>query len=315
MEEDWRTMPRTRWETALEELSRDNRSGAQEIAHRALHLLIDTVGDSGPAGAITYRNWLVRISRQLMGTQPSMGILFRLVNDMLWATEGATGAAEMRQGALDYLQGYQERQAMALVALAEAASAHLSSYRRVMTYSRSSTVVRALSQLGREKLLVYCGEGRPMYEGQTLASELGWAGIQVVMGVDMALFGWLRDVQALLIGADSLGLTGMVNKIGTAALMRAAAEAEVPRIVLATTAKFMPNDFIAGQNLRAGDPEEIMPVPSSNVDVRNVYFDVTPIDLLTTVVTEKGPLHGEHLLQELAAIQTYPGLRQVPSNL
>ena len=100
-------MPRTRWETGLEELRRDNRSGAQELAAQAAHLLIDTIGDSEPAGAISYRQWLVRISRQLIGAQPSMGILFRLVNDMLWAADGTTASTEMRQAALDYLQQYQ----------------------------------------------------------------------------------------------------------------------------------------------------------------------------------------------------------------
>ncbi len=304
---------RTQWESSLDDLSRDTRSGAQEIATRAVHLLIDTIGDSDPAGAISYRQWLLRISRQLIAVQPSMGILFRLVNDMLWAADGATGAVEMRQAALDYLQQFQARESMALLTLIEAASAHLAQYRAVMTYSRSSTVVRALSELGNRKLQVFCGEGRPMYEGQTLASELGWAGVRVVLGIDMALFNWLSEVQALVIGADSLGRTGLVNKIGSAELVRAAAEADIPRIVLATTSKFMPNDFLAGQHIHRGDPEEIMPVSSSNVEVRNITFDVTPLELITMVISEKGPLQGEHLLEELDAVRTYPGLRRISS--
>ncbi len=301
---------RTQWESSLDDLSRDTRSGAQEIASRALHLLIDTIGDSDPGGAISYRQWLLRISRQLIAAQPAMGILFRLVNDMLWAADGATGAVEMRQAALDHLQQFQARESMALFTLVETASAHLAQYRAIMTYSRSSTVVRAISEFGKKKLRVFCSEGRPMYEGQTLASELGWAGVEVVLGIDMALFGWLSDVQALVIGADSLGRTGLVNKIGSAELMRAAAEAEIPRIVLATTSKFMPNDFLAGQHIHRGDPEEIMPVSSSNVEVRSITFDVTPFELITMVISEKGPLQGEHLLEELDAVRTYPGLRR-----
>jgi translation initiation factor 2B subunit (eIF-2B alpha/beta/delta family) len=302
--------PRTQWDSSLDDLSRDTRSGAQEIATRAMHLLIDTIGDSDPAGAISYRQWLLRISRQLVAAQPAMGILFRLVNDMLWAADGAIGAAEMRQAALDHLQQFQAREAMALFNLVETASAHLAQYRAIMTYSRSSTVLRTLSESKSKKLRVYCSEGRPMYEGQTLASELGWAGVQVILGIDMSLFSWLPEVEALIIGADSLGLTGLVNKIGTAELVRAAAEIDIPRIVLTTTSKFMPNDFLAGQHIHRGDPEEIMPVSSSNVDVRNITFDVTPLELITMVISEKGPLQGEHLLEELDAVRTYPGLRR-----
>ncbi|MBC7235315.1 MAG: hypothetical protein H5T69_05695 [Chloroflexi bacterium] len=305
-------MPRTRWESALEELSRDNRSGAQEIADRALQLLIDIIGDSEPAGVITYRQWLLRISRQLVAAQPSMGILFRLVNDMLWATDGATGAVEMRQAALDYLQQHQARQMLALRSLIDAAVTEIGHYQAIMTYSRSSTVAHVLSAIGNKNMRIYCGEGRPMFEGQALASELGWAGLRVILGIDMALFGWLSEVQALVLGADSLALTGLINKVGTAQLVRAAVEADIPRIVLATTFKFMPKDFLADQYLRAGDPEEIMPLSSSNVEVRNVYFDVTPLEQITTVITEKGALQGENLLAELEAIETYPGLRRGP---
>ena len=304
-------MPRTPWRTALDQLRRDNRSGAAEIALNALHMLIDAVGDSVPGNADAYRKWLVRTSRELVAAQPAMVSLFRLVNDMLWEVDSTATGERMRQTALTYLQNYQTRDEAALDALVQRAVEYLAHYATLMTYSRSSTVAHVLRALrqGNRNLRVYCSEGRPVLEGQALASELAWAEIDVTLGVDMALFGWLGEVRALVVGADSLSASGLVNKIGTAPLMRAAAERDLPRVVLCTSMKLLPGDYVLQQGLRSGDPEEIMPVSSKRLTVRNVYFDVTPLDVVSTVITERGPLAHAELMAELAGLSTYPGLR------
>ncbi|MCD6520344.1 MAG: hypothetical protein J7M05_10535 [Anaerolineae bacterium] len=304
-------MPRTQWEVKLEALRRDNRSGAEEILAKALDLLIEAIAESSPSGVLSYKEWLLRISRQIVAAQPSMGVLFRLVNDMLWACDGVMNSTEMRQKALDFLQDYQQQQETTLQAVIDQAAQYLANFASLMTYSRSSTVARVFTTMAERNIKprIYCSEGRPMLEGQTLASELSWAGLDVILGIDMALFGWLGEVRALVIGADSIGSAGLVNKVGTAALMHAAMEQEIPRIVVCSSLKFLPEDYLVGQSLRSGAPEEIMPVSSENITVRNVYFDVTPLELVSVVINEKGPLEYEELLQELAQIRTYPGLR------
>lgn len=304
-------MPRTPWRTALDQLRRDHRSGAEAIALNALHMLIDAVGDSVSSNADAYRKWLVRISRELIAAQPAMASLFRLVNDMLWKVDAAVTGERMRQETLTYLQNYQAHNEATLDAVMQRAVEVLAQHTTIMTYSRSATVVQVLQALrqGNRNLQIYCSEGRPMLEGQTLASELTWAEIDVTLGVDMALFGWLSEVRALVVGADSLSASGLVNKIGTEPLMRAAAERDLPRIVLCTSMKLLPDDYVLQQGLRSGDAEEIMPVSSKRLMVRNVYFDITPLDLISTVITERGPLGHAELLEELSGLRTYPGLR------
>jgi len=304
-------MSRTPWRVALDQLRKDNRSGAAEITLNALHMLIDVVGDSVPGSAEAYRKWLVRTGRELVAAQPTMASLFRLVNDMLWEVSSAVTGERTRQAALTYLQSYQARNEAALDGLVQHAVEFLARHTSVMTYSRSSTVARVLRTLreGNRNLHVYCSEGRPVLEGQALASELAWAEIDVTVGVDMALFGWLSEVRALVVGADSLSVSGLANKVGTAPLMQAAAERDLPRVVLCTTAKLLPSDYVLEQGVRSGDPEEIMPVSSKHLTVRNVYFDITPLDLVSTVITERGPLQHAELLEELSGLHTYPGLR------
>ncbi|MFH1086338.1 MAG: hypothetical protein V1772_11325 [Chloroflexota bacterium] len=304
-------MPAKNFQDGLNALRRDNRSSAAQVASHALDLLIDTLGDSMAGSAGGYRQWLVQISRQLMAAQPAMAMLFRLVNDMLWACHAATTGPQMRQQALGFLQGYRAQSAVTFEALAAHAAEALEPYRVIMTYSNSSSVARTLIALkGRRRPpRGICSEARPILEGQALASELAWAGLHVTVGIDMALFGWLPEAEVLVLGADSLMATGVVNKLGTAPLVRAAAALELPRIVVCTTDKFLPNDYAAAHMLRLGAPEEIMPVSNDNIVVQNSYFDITPLDLFTQVITERGPLVGGALTDALARIRTYPGLR------
>lgn len=302
---------REKWLAQIAPLRQDNTSGASEITARALEMLIDAVGDFAPESPERYRDWLLQIGRDLVATQPSMGGLFRLVNDMLWACDTADEAASVRRAALDFLQSYRQERAAALEMLAGEAWNALRSFEAIMTYSRSATllnVLRNITERGFEPR-IYCSEGRPVFEGQTLASELSWLGLDVVLGIDMALFGWLDEVDALVLGADSLSTRGLTNKIGTATLARVASARGIPVTVVCTTEKFLPAEYVVGQELSSGPQEEIMPVSDQEIEVRNVYFDVTPLSEITQVVTEQGALRRRELRDALEAVETYPGLR------
>lgn len=304
-------MPPNRWRQGIDQLIADQRSSAQEIVNEALALLIDTIGDSIPNDAVAYRNWLMRLGRELIGAKPATAHLFRLVNGMLWATDGAPTPEAIRERALAFLQDYRATSAMTLEAVAEVAAQVLSAYPALMTFSRSTTVLRALTLMAEQGNArpIFLSEGRPNYEGQTLASELAWAGLRVTLGVDMALFGWLPQVRALVVGADSISTQGMVAKLGTAPLTRAAQQLEVPVHVLCTSDKFMPAEYHSGRELGTGPSEEIMPESTERLTVSNVYHDVTPLDQITTVITEHGRLQGDDLLAALKQVQVFPGLR------
>jgi translation initiation factor 2B subunit (eIF-2B alpha/beta/delta family) len=304
-------MPVNRWRQGIDKLIADHRSGSQEVINEALALLIDAVGDSVPGDAASYRNWLMRLGRELIGAKPATAHLFRLVNGMLWATEAAPTAGALREQALVYLQDYDAASATTLETVAEIAARTLAAYPALMTFSRSTTVLRALTLMaeqGRGRP-IYCSEGRPNYEGQTLASELVWAGLRVTLGVDMALFGWLPQVRALVLGADSISTHGMVAKLGIAPLTRAARELEIPVYVLCTADKFMPAEYYSGRSLGSGPREEIMPESSDRLAVSNVYYDVTPMDQISSVITENGRLQADELMAALKQVRVFPGLR------
>ena len=309
-------MPKSVWDTGLAEIRQDNRSGSAEIESRALGLLIGAIGDRLPDCTVQhYRRELLRLSRELVAAQPAMAAVFGLVNDMLWASDPATHAEEMRQRALAFLQERQICSQQQLTDVAERAAGHLGQYSTLMTYSRSSTVEHALvlwaerKRRERSRPRLYCSEARPMLEGQTLASEMAWAGLEVTVGIDMALFGWLPETEALVVGADSLSVHGLVNKLGTAPLVRAAEIQGIPRIVLGTSSKFLPSDYVLQQALRSRNSGEIMPEPDDrHLSVSNVYFDITSLTSVSMVIAESGILEHAELLVALDRVRTYPGL-------
>lgn len=302
-------MSRSKWESDLAQMRADRYSTSVDRARMALELLTTAVSESEPIGAISYRKWLLRTGRELIGALPDHATVLRMVNDMLWATDEAVSAAEMHATALRFLQVYQERQMCDEEQLAKHAADRLSDYGAVMVYAHNSLVRRSLilARAHRDSLHVLCSEGRPLLKGTVLAAELSAADVKVTIGVDMALFGWLDRVQALVVGAEALSTEGVLAKLGVAALVGAAVERGIPCYVLCRSVQFLPMGFSLANLVAEGDPSQVMPQDSGAV-VSNVMHSIAPLAPLT-VITEAGELDTESLLRQLRAVRVYSGLR------
>ncbi|WP_205414093.1 S-methyl-5-thioribose-1-phosphate isomerase [Amycolatopsis thermalba] len=147
---------------------------------------------------------------------------------------------------------------------------------------------------------VLADETRPLLQGARLTAwELAEAGVPYRVLPDSAAAAALARgmVDCVVVGADRIAVNGDVaNKIGTYGLALAAARHGLPFVVVAPSSTVDPE-------LRSGDSivieeraaEEITtvsgtPVAPPGTKVFNPAFDVTPAELITAVVTEKGPL-------------------------
>ena len=147
---------------------------------------------------------------------------------------------------------------------------------------------------------VLATESRPLLQGARLtAYELEKLGIPHALIVDSAAAGLLAAgaAQAVILGADRIAANGDVaNKVGTYALALAARAANVPFVVAAPTSTIDPDtptgaDIVIEQ--RAAD--EVLtaaghPLAPPGTPVRNPAFDVTPAELVSALVTERGAL-------------------------
>ncbi|MEN8151323.1 MAG: S-methyl-5-thioribose-1-phosphate isomerase, partial [Planctomycetota bacterium] len=145
---------------------------------------------------------------------------------------------------------------------------------------------------------VYADETRPLLQGARLTSwELARSGVSVTVICDSAAATVLTrgDVDAVFVGSDRIAGNGDVaNKIGTLSVALAAHRARVPFYVVAPSSTFdlslasgslIPIEERAAEEVAMGFGPRTMP---AGVPAHNPAFDVTPAELVTAIVTEKG---------------------------
>jgi translation initiation factor 2B subunit (eIF-2B alpha/beta/delta family) len=258
---------------------------ASEVVRRAASRIS---ADSPDEFRATMSDLLVRI----LDAQPAMAPLVALARDVLLALDDAADVDGAREAAAGAASAFREFMDWCGSSIAERTSELIPPGEPVLTLSSSATVRRSLEDLaGRGGLTVYCLEARPMSEGRRLAQQVAAAGASVVFAVDAAGEALLDETRHLVLGADSLGDRGVVNKIGSAALARGARDRGIPVHVLLDRSKFLPPSF--PQPTDDPRPGEEVWRPPPGVQVWNRYFEAFPHDHVTNFVTESGVLIPE----------------------
>ncbi|HUI25362.1 MAG TPA: S-methyl-5-thioribose-1-phosphate isomerase [Candidatus Kryptonia bacterium] len=163
-------------------------------------------------------------------------------------------------------------------------------------YGTALGIVRAAVESGRH-VNVLATETRPFLQGARLTAwELKKDGIPVTLITDnMAGHFMKRGVSCVIVGTDRTAANGDVaNKIGTYTLAVLAARHRVPFYVAAPTTSIDLACKRGGDILIEERAEREVThigerqVAPSGVHVANPAFDVTPHELVTAIVTERG---------------------------
>jgi len=294
--------PDARPDPLVAPLRADTVSGAAVVARTAADVM-RRAAVRVQAGSPEELRWgLGQIAVQVLDAQPSMAPLVGLLHDVLAAVGGYDTVEHARHAAAkaaeEFRAGLDERSD----AVARSAANILPTEGMVATISSSSTVKAALLAARPERVL--CFESRPMDEGRAFAESLAKERLAVTYAVDAAAYSLISQCSAVLLGADSIGDRGVVNKIGSAALAHAAGAAGVPVHVLCDGTKWLPVGFPqVVEDDRPG--REIWEAPDG-VTVWNRYFELIPLELVTGVVTEEGVLTPRQLEAQRAAVP-FPG--------
>jgi translation initiation factor eIF-2B subunit delta len=287
---------------ALQEISQDTRSGAAELAQRGARLLLDAL-KQGKADEVR------TLGKALLDVQPSMAPMVNLVHHLFHAIESIEDPHDIQEKGRTAIQGFLEGLLTGPEKIKVNALALLQGRRRVMTHSYSSTVLGVLENA--QGIEVICPEARPLAEGLSTAKALGAKGIQVRLVADFAALSLVGECDVVMVGADAITLDGVVNKIGTYGLALAAQDKKIPFYVLAGKEKFLHPPFAQALRIEKKDPQEITGETIPNVVVENRYFDVTPLDLITAVVTQAGMISADEVQKELQRMQISKGLQGV----
>jgi translation initiation factor 2B subunit (eIF-2B alpha/beta/delta family) len=231
---------------------------------------------------------LVVAGRELAGSRPGVGAVAGAVGRVLAA------AARNAQLEVDQLRQLVEEEATSLVDGRRRAAASIAIQLRerledavVLTHSASATVREALLLTPPERVI--CTVSSPQDEGRAFSKELREAGLEVELVEDAVAPRQLEWASLLLVGADTVFRCGnLYNKTGTRALAEAAADVGVPAVVACEVMKLAPIDV-------------------SDVPLTAEEFELTPPELIDSIVTEEGAVLPEEVR---ALVDRTPFLRE-----
>ena len=220
--------PSPRLDALVAPLRADVVSGAAVVARMACEVMRRAAGRIEAGTPEEVRAGLAQVGLLVLDAQPAMAPLVALVRDILDAVEGAADAAGARDAARSAADAFRAGLETRAQVVAARAAAVLPSEGAILTLSSSSTVRGALLHgAGRRTGRVVVLESRPMQEGHLLAAALGKAGIPVTVAVDAAVATLVPRCAMVLLGADSVGDLGVVNKVGSLAAAEAARRAAI----------------------------------------------------------------------------------------
>jgi len=172
-------------------------------------------------------------------------------------------------------------------------------------YGTALGVIYSASKLGKNVKVFAC-ETRPMLQGARITTwELKKRGIDVTLICDSMAATLMQQgkIKRVITGADRIALNGdTANKIGTYNLAVLAHFHKVPFYIAAPASTFdlSVKDGL-GISIESRDKREVtelffkQPIAAKNIKIFNPAFDVTPHNLITAIITDRGIIKPPYL--------------------
>ncbi len=239
-----------------------------------------------------FRKDLEDVKNYLLSTRPTAVSLRNAVYYIVNRSRGHN-VEDLRKSIMKNADDFIKRSEEALETIGRYGAGRIPDGATILTHCNSSAALQCIIQAHRDgkKIKVFNTETRPWLQGHITARTLAKEGIDVTMIVDSAVRYFMRDIDIVVVGADTIASNGaVINKIGTSQIALIAHEARVPFIVCAETYKFSPETVIGKLvKIEERDPSEIAnPEEFPGVKFRNPVFDATPPEYVDAIVTEKG---------------------------
>ena len=165
-----------------------------------------------------------------------------------------------------------------------------------VAYGTALGVVRAIKESGKN-IKVIATETRPVMQGSRLTTfELKHEGIDVSLIPDTAVGYTMANglINKIVVGADRIVSTGHVfNKIGTYQIAIIAKQHNIPFYVAAPLSTFDLNSNAEDVVIEQRKSSEVTSIGNKKtapdgINVINPAFDMTPPELISGIITEKG---------------------------
>lgn len=274
-------------EDRIEKIRLNSTDGALKLARQAAESLTFLVDNITVSSASELTEDIEQTASKLVKAQPTMAPIFNLTNGILLDIDTLDDEEKIKQTVRNQCQQFIDQLESSAQSIGELAADLMEDDSVIIVHSYSDTVLKALlsaNEIGKS-FHVICTESRPMNEGLDLAEKLGKQGIKTTLVVDSAIFSFLSEAKLIFVGADALSQHGLVNKIGTLGLALAAEKLGVDLYTLCGSEKILPANYRFKPE-KQKNPTEVSTRNFSNVSIMNYYFDLTPLDYLTGIITE-----------------------------
>ncbi len=282
----------------IDEIRSDKIHGASQLARQAVQVLRITAERSQAESVDKFLLELEEVGQVLMSARPAMAPVHNIVSRLLRAVFEKSSGIELT--AIRQLTIIKAGEAIndslqAVARIAGFASALITDHDRILTHSYSSTVMEMLkvAHARHKNIEVIATRSGPGRTGEGIANELGHLGVAVTFIDDTAIGLYMTTVNKVMVGADRICADGrLINGVGTYPLALTTQKAGIPFYVLCETLKFDTRLSSSKVDLEEKETSEVVEpgrLPPE-VSVKNPYFDITPMELVTSVVTENGVL-------------------------
>jgi len=265
-----------------------------------------------------FHAFVTQAANHLRATRPTAQNLFAGIDFVLKAIEAeGDNVVRARQAAIAAANAFCDDDAESCRRIGELGAPIIAERPRVSTHCNAGWLAfvdwgSALSPIyaaarGGASPFVYVDETRPRQQGSQLTAwELGQEGIAHAIIADNATGHYLKAgaIDVVIVGSDRIAANGDVaNKIGTYTSALAARAAGVPFYVAAPTTTIAAHTATGDDiPIEERSPDEVLYVWGWSDDgkfirvrtapagstAKNPAFDVTPAELVTGIITERG---------------------------
>ncbi len=268
----------------------DREHGASALARRCLDIAADSALYYPAPDTPALTAILTAQAQDMSAARPSMAPIHNLLSRWQRELQGLNGLdlETARRRAADAARAVAKVSQAACRQAALHAQSLIGERQCVITHSLSSTLLQAFTALQGRGASLIVTESRPLCEGRNLALQLAGMGLPTTLITDAQLGLFVEKADLAMVGADSVLEDGtVVNKVGTYLLALAARENSIPFYVCCES--FKQRD----SSMPPFEPEEMSPDELNlgelpKVEIRNIYFDLTPPELITARVSEEG---------------------------
>lgn len=279
----------------------DRQHGSIYLSVHALEILRDRAAVLAHEGADEADSWrnLRELAESLLRLRVSMAAVENRVHRVMHRAMRNSAPARAVEGEASRAI----REAYDADDAAARGASELVSGRRVLTMSRSETVIAALATADPLPEVTVT-ESRPGLEGVAVAENLAARGLKVTLIADAAMSAALetQNLECVVTGADAVLPSGdVVNKIGTRLAALAAREHKLPFYVVTATDKVSVHPSLELESLPTGELYQ----GDAELQLLNPLFERVPAELVSGIVTERGMLSPDTMgsvAAELAAL-------------